>query len=38
MHILELQSLSETPMSHVALNIDFETEWLEPVSDDQYRG
>ena len=28
----------EAPMVHVALNIDFETEWLEPVSDDQYRG
>lgn len=25
-------------MAHVALNIDFETEWLEPVSDEQYRG
>lgn len=30
------------PMVHVALNMalnmDFETEWLEPVSDEQYRG
>jgi len=23
---------------HVALNIDLETEWLEPVSEEQYRG
>ena len=29
---------SEAPMAHVALNIDFETEWLEPVSEEQYRG
>jgi quercetin dioxygenase-like cupin family protein len=28
----------EAPMVHVALNIDFETEWLEPVSDEQYGG
>ena len=28
----------EAPMVHVALNIDLETEWLEPVSDAQYRG
>jgi quercetin dioxygenase-like cupin family protein len=28
----------EAPMSHVALNIDFETEWMEAVSDAQYRG
>jgi len=27
----------DAPMAHVALNIDFETEWLEPVSDEQYR-
>jgi len=26
------------PMVHVALNIDLETEWLEPVSEKQYRG
>ncbi len=26
------------PMVHVALNIDFETEWLEPVSEEQHRG
>jgi quercetin dioxygenase-like cupin family protein len=26
------------PMVHVALNIDLETEWLEPVSEEQYRG
>jgi quercetin dioxygenase-like cupin family protein len=24
------------PMAHVAVNIDFETEWLEPVTDEQY--
>jgi len=27
----------DAPMAHVALNIDFETEWLEPVSEAQYR-
>jgi quercetin dioxygenase-like cupin family protein len=28
---------ADSPMAHVALNIDFETEWLEPVSEEQYR-
>jgi quercetin dioxygenase-like cupin family protein len=28
----------ETPMVHVALNIDLETTWLEPVPEEQYRG
>jgi quercetin dioxygenase-like cupin family protein len=27
----------DEPMAHVALNIDLETEWLEPVSEAQYR-
>jgi quercetin dioxygenase-like cupin family protein len=27
----------DAPMVHVALNIDFETKWLEPVSEEQYR-
>jgi quercetin dioxygenase-like cupin family protein len=27
----------DSPMVHVALNIDFETEWLEPVSKEQYQ-
>jgi 4-carboxymuconolactone decarboxylase len=27
----------DSPMAHVALNIDLETEWLEPVPDEQYR-
>jgi quercetin dioxygenase-like cupin family protein len=26
----------EAPMVHVALNVDLETEWLEPVSEEQY--
>lgn len=26
------------PMVHVALNIDLQTAWLEPVSEEQYRG
>jgi quercetin dioxygenase-like cupin family protein len=26
----------EAPMAHVAVNIDLETEWLEPVSEEQY--
>ena len=30
-------STPDGPMVHVALNIDFETEWLEPVSENQYR-
>ncbi len=28
---------ADSPMVHVALNIDFETEWLEPVSEEQYQ-
>lgn len=28
----------EAPMVHIAMNIDLETEWLEPVSEAQYRG
>ncbi len=28
----------DAPMVHVALNIDLETEWLEPVTEEQYRG
>lgn len=28
----------ETPMVHIALNIDLETTWLEPVSEGQYQG
>lgn len=28
----------DAPMVHIALNIDLETTWLEPVSEEQYRG
>jgi len=28
----------DAAMAHIAVNIDFETEWLEPVTDEQYRG
>ncbi|HYO12605.1 MAG TPA: cupin domain-containing protein [Thermoanaerobaculia bacterium] len=28
----------EAPMVHIALNIDLETTWLEPVPEEQYRG
>jgi quercetin dioxygenase-like cupin family protein len=28
----------ESPMVHVALNIDLQTDWLEPVPEEQYRG
>lgn len=28
----------ESAMVHVAVNVDFETEWLEPVPDEQYNG
>jgi quercetin dioxygenase-like cupin family protein len=28
----------ESAMVHVAVNVDFETDWLEPVSDEQYNG
>jgi len=28
----------DAPMVHVALNVDLETEWLEPVTDEHYRG
>lgn len=28
----------DAPMVHVALNIDLDTEWLEPVSEEQYQG
>ena len=28
----------DAPMAHLAINLDLETEWLEPVSDEQYRG
>lgn len=27
----------DAPMAHVALNIDLETAWLEPVTDEQYQ-
>jgi quercetin dioxygenase-like cupin family protein len=27
----------DAPMAHIAVNIDFATEWLEPVTDEQYR-
>jgi quercetin dioxygenase-like cupin family protein len=28
----------DAPMVHLALNLDLETEWLEPVSEAEYRG
>jgi quercetin dioxygenase-like cupin family protein len=28
----------EAPMVHIAMNIDLETEWLEPVTEEQYAG
>lgn len=28
----------DAPMVHLALNIDLETDWLEPVSEEQYQG
>lgn len=28
---------ADAPMVHLAINIDTETEWLEPVTDEQYR-
>ena len=28
----------DQPMVHLALNIDLETDWLEPVSEEQYQG
>jgi quercetin dioxygenase-like cupin family protein len=28
----------EAPMVHIAMNIDLETEWLEPVTEEQYGG
>jgi len=28
---------ADTPMSHFAVNLNLTTEWLEPVSDEQYR-
>ena len=27
----------DTPMAHLAINIDLDTEWLEPVAEEQYR-
>jgi quercetin dioxygenase-like cupin family protein len=30
-------ALPETTMAHFAVNLNLTTEWLEPVSDDQYR-
>ena len=29
---------SDAPMVHLAINIDAETNWLEPVTEEQYRG